>query len=297
MSKVKALFLAANPAGTDVLLLDEEIREITAKIRSSEYRDALELIARWAVRPDDLLQALLENKPHIVHFSGHGGPAAKIILQNQTGQPKPVSTPALVHLFRTLKDNIRVILLNACSTRPQAKALAQTIDCVIGMNRPIGDDAAIVFAASFYRAIGFGRTVQEAFDLAKAALLLEGIPEHKTPEIYVRDGVDASALVLVAPPSKAGENAVQPPEVPRGDAAKPLPATDRLSFLRTLGGLGPPDFELFVAAIPDASRHVSRQGTIPEKAAELVRFAEGPTGPGFDALLESLASFCDARRG
>jgi hypothetical protein len=75
MNKIKVLFLAANPAGTQPLKLDEEIRQITAKIRAAEFRDSLELVACWAVRPDDLLQALLEVKPHVVHFSGHGSKA------------------------------------------------------------------------------------------------------------------------------------------------------------------------------------------------------------------------------
>src|SRR5262245_15884507 len=163
MTKVKVLFLAANPAGTQPLQLDEEIRQITAKVRAAEYRDSLELVSRWAVRPDDLLQALLEVKPHVVHFSGHGSSAQELILLDDQGNPKPVSQEALVHLLRTLKDNIRVVVLNACSTQPQAKAIARIIDSVIGMNRPIGDEAAIVFAASFYRAVGFGRSVKEAF--------------------------------------------------------------------------------------------------------------------------------------
>ena len=94
-------------------------------------------------------------------------------------------------------------MLNACYSRPQAEALAETIDCSIGMNQPIGDEAAIVFAASFYRALGFGRSVQEAFELGKAALLLEGIPEDKTPELLTRAGVDASAMVFVPPPAAA----------------------------------------------------------------------------------------------
>jgi hypothetical protein len=51
MDKVKVLFLAANPAGMRRLALDEEVRAIEAKIRASKYRDALELISRWAVRP------------------------------------------------------------------------------------------------------------------------------------------------------------------------------------------------------------------------------------------------------
>src|SRR3954453_12447380 len=114
MDKVKVLFLAANPAGTQLLQLDEEIRQITAKVRAAEYRDSLELISRWALRPDDLLQALLEVKPHVVHFSGHGSPAAQLILLDDQGKPKPVSQDALVNLFRILKDNVRVVVLNAC---------------------------------------------------------------------------------------------------------------------------------------------------------------------------------------
>ena len=80
MDKVKILFLAANPKNTPTLQLDEEIRAITQKIRSSEYRDSLELISAWAVRADDLLQVFNEHKPHIVHFSGHGSSEGEIIL-------------------------------------------------------------------------------------------------------------------------------------------------------------------------------------------------------------------------
>ncbi len=107
-------------------------------------------------------------------------------------RPQPVKLKALVQLFQTLKDNIRVVVLNACWTRPQVEEIAQTIDFAIGMNQPIGDTAAIVFAASFYQAIGFGRTLQEAFDLAKVALLLEGLRQDEIPEMFVRSGASAS---------------------------------------------------------------------------------------------------------
>jgi hypothetical protein len=79
-NKIKVLFFSANPTGTSKLQLDEEVRQITLKIRSSEHRDVLELIPRMAARPDDILQALLEHKPHIVHFSGHGSIAEELRL-------------------------------------------------------------------------------------------------------------------------------------------------------------------------------------------------------------------------
>jgi hypothetical protein len=59
---IKVLFLAANPDNTPLLKVDEEIRQITAGIRSAEYRNSLELISAWAVRPDDVIQALNSHK-------------------------------------------------------------------------------------------------------------------------------------------------------------------------------------------------------------------------------------------
>ena len=197
MNPIKVLFLASNPKETQPLALDTEAREITQKIRASEYRDILELKTAWAVRPDDLLQTLNEHQPHIVHFSGHGTQEGEIILLNSNGEPKPVNTAAIKALFSALKDNIRVVLLNACYSKIQAEAITEIIDCVIGMNTTIGDEAAIIFAASFYRAVGFGRSVQDAFEQARAALMLEGISEEDTPELLHREQVNPKEITLI----------------------------------------------------------------------------------------------------
>ncbi len=63
---------------------------------------------------------------------------------------------------------------------------------------------------------------------------------------------------------------------------------DRLSVVMTLEALDPTDFASIVASIPDAFRHVSRHGTIPEKAAELLGWTESPPGPGLDAIRRRL---------
>jgi hypothetical protein len=194
---VKVLFLAANPTGSTPLALDEEIREITNKIRASDHRDSLKLVSRWAVRPDDLLQALNEERPHVVHFSGHGNADGELIMLDQDRRPQPVSGDALAAVFGAVRDNIRVAVFNACLSTPQARAVTKHIDCAIGMKHPIGDAAAITFAASFYRALGFGRSVREAFEQGRVALQLAGIPEHKIPQLVVKKGVDAASLVLV----------------------------------------------------------------------------------------------------
>ena len=77
------------------------------------------------------------------------------------------------------------------------------------MKPAISDQAAITFAASLYRAIGFGRTVKEAFEQAKVALLLEGIPEESAPELIVREGVNPDEVRLVEPPNSDDSMASQ----------------------------------------------------------------------------------------
>ncbi len=213
MGKIKVLFLAANPSKTGKLMLDEEIRAITEKIYASEFRDYLEVESYWAVRPDDLLQSLNRYKPHIVHFSGHGSQSGELILVDINGAPKPVDVRTLKALFTILKDNIQVVILNACYSRTQAEAIVEVINCAIGMNNAIGDQAAITFAASFYRALGFGRSIQEAFDQGKVALLLEGIPEENTPELLVKEGCDPSHIVLVSPTDLSPTPSHSPPEL------------------------------------------------------------------------------------
>ncbi|MFL5589855.1 MAG: WD40 repeat domain-containing protein [Ktedonobacteraceae bacterium] len=64
------------------------------------------------------------------------------------------------------------------------------------MNDAIGDQAALIFASSFYRALGFGRSIQEAFDQGRTSLLLEGISEEDTPELLVKTGINPSLIIL-----------------------------------------------------------------------------------------------------
>jgi hypothetical protein len=206
MEKIKALFFAANPVLTSRLSLDEEIRAITEKIHASRHHDSIDLVSALAVQPDDLLQKLNEYKPQIVHFSAHGNTEGELILLDKNGKPKPVSARAIHALLKILKDNIRVVVLNACYSQVQAREIKNVIDCVIGMKNSISDQAAIIFSASFYRAIGFGCSINDAFEQGKTALLLEGIPEVDIPELLVKEGADPARIFLLEtcppPPDK-----------------------------------------------------------------------------------------------
>src|SRR5262249_23581093 len=151
------------PRDTDQLRLDQEMRAIDeALLQKAEFRDKFDIKQQWAVRVSDLQGHLLRYKPDIVHFSGHGSASGEIVLEDALGNSKSVSKRALSQLFAALKGNIRCVVLNACYTEQQAQAIAEHIDCVIGMSKAVGDSAAIHFSASFYQALGYGRDIDTA---------------------------------------------------------------------------------------------------------------------------------------
>src|SRR6478736_2300240 len=136
---IRILFVAANPVDTDPLQLGEEFREIQSKLRGSDSRAYFALRSAWAARPDDLLQQMNEFRPHILHFSGHGSSAGEIMLQDNTRRVQTVSPAALKALFGNFREWLRIVVLNACYSNVQAKALLDSADIVIGMKTAIGD--------------------------------------------------------------------------------------------------------------------------------------------------------------
>lgn len=194
---ITVLFLAANPVGTELLQLDEEARAIQEKIRMSEYRDSVRFETRWATRAVDILQAINETNPTIVHFSGHGAVTGELVLMNTDGSAKLVSKEAISAAIATASDTIRLVVFNACFSEIQAQSIVGHIESAIGMVTSISDEAARVFAAQLYSSIGFGYSIQTAFNQAVALLMLEGIHEEDTPKLYVKDMIDPNELVFV----------------------------------------------------------------------------------------------------
>ncbi|MDZ8133753.1 MAG: CHAT domain-containing protein [Nostoc sp. DedQUE04] len=179
----RILILAANPKNTSRLRLEEEVREIDAALQRAKHRDQFVLKQKWAVQPRDIIQAMLDIKPQYVHFLGHGTGDAGLAFENETGQAKLVDGDALAGLFSSFADEVKCIVLNGCYSQVQADAISQHINYVIGMNKAIGDRAAIEFAVGFYNAIGAGRSVEFAHEIGCKAIQLAGIPEQLTPTL------------------------------------------------------------------------------------------------------------------
>lgn len=197
--KIVVLFLASNPRDQKQLRLDEEARSIGDMIRKAKHRDSVRLESCWAVRPMDVLQALNEHTPVVVHFSGHGSVQDEIVFQDHNGNAKLVSKEAIVQTMMASSEGIRLVFFNTCYSRNQAEAVVAHVEAAIGMKTTIGDEAARVFASQFYSAVGFGCSVKKAFDQAKALMMMEGIQEEDTPELFVHEGLNPEDLILVRP--------------------------------------------------------------------------------------------------
>ena len=198
----KILLLSANPTNTSRLRLDREVREIQSRLERAKLREEFEVISKWAVRTDDLRTALLDYEPQIVHFCGHGSGSEGLALENDSGQMQLVSAESLAQLFQLCQHSIECVVLNACYSKVQAEAIHQHINYVIGMNKAIGDMAAIDFAKGFYDGLGAGRTIEDAFGFGCNAISLEGIPESSTPVINTRSSRKGTAIPLNSQRSK-----------------------------------------------------------------------------------------------
>lgn len=180
--RIAVLVLAANPTDTPSLRLDQEVRELQSGLLRAS-RKGFHIRQDWAVRPRDLRRALLEHRPKIVHFCGHGTGEEGLVLEDDHNSSHLASTSALASLFELFSSHVECVVLNACYSDRQAAAISAHVTYVVGMSRAISDDAAIEFAVGFYDAIAAGETFERAFAFGRNAIELAGLEGHATPTL------------------------------------------------------------------------------------------------------------------
>ncbi|WP_437969798.1 NB-ARC domain-containing protein [Sorangium sp. So ce260] len=193
------LFLAADPVGATRLALGREAREIAHRLRAAPRGGALEVKQEWAVRVGDLQACLLRHQAHlrVIHFSGQGSSAGQLLVEDDVGGAVPLDREALARLFALLAGHVRCVVLSACFSLDQARAIAQHVDCVVGLEAALENEARIVWSSAFYQALGFGESVEKAAALGGNALELHGLA-GAAPRLVVRERVKASAVYVGA---------------------------------------------------------------------------------------------------
>lgn len=196
--KVQVLFLSANPDEDNPLAVEKEENRIFKVRNASKHQERIAIESLPDVDLPELAKSLRLHSPTILHFSGHGEPDGALVMRDDNGEIYEMHPDGLAQLVALDKDTIRLVVLNACFSSELADLLVVNIDCVVGMTAAVSDDAAILFAHTFYSALFDGLSVARAFATSAAAVTARYNAERNTPVLRCRAGVDPTAVYLVS---------------------------------------------------------------------------------------------------
>lgn len=200
--RLRILMLGASPEG-DLRIAREHTR-IRRAVEVSVHRDLVDIDPRLSATTQDLLEGIAKFRPHVVHFSGHGGEEL-VSFEDELDERHSgivVTANAFASVCAATDDPPMVVVLNACQSASIADRLVQRFAPIaIGMHEDIDDGDALHYATALYSSIANGHSVGSAHLAGKAAVELAG-GEHELPYLVAADGVDPSAVILVCGPDQ-----------------------------------------------------------------------------------------------
>lgn len=191
--RITILFLQANPT-TEAISWEKEYTFIEKKLMDEErYR----LKRTEAASIDNLIDAVEDYEPQIIHFCGHGKedqfdaqggriPGGLVFHNEAKNNAEILTAETLERQFKALKEDfpqLHLVFLNGCHTQEQARAISKNGIYTVGTTDEITSDAARNFAAGFYRRYaknqdllaavkaGISRSIRYDADVAKNVLL------------------------------------------------------------------------------------------------------------------------------
>lgn len=182
----KILIVSANPETTASLRLADEMRGITEGCRKAKERDAFDIKILQSTRLDDFRLEMLEFKPNILHFCGHGSGDKGIILESDNSGAQFLEGKRLANFLGNFTSHLECVILNACFSEKQAEDIRNQVDFVVGMKEAIGDKIASRFSVLFFEAVFAQRDYQASFDYAIDSLDLEEITGSLSPVLMTR---------------------------------------------------------------------------------------------------------------
>lgn len=199
--RLRVLYLTSSPGEGDALRVDAEVNNVLQALRGAKHRDLIELHHRPAARPEDLVDGINDVRPHVVHFSGHGGPSGLLFDNASLDAPvgQGVSFAPLAKLLRATADPPTLVVLNACKTIAGATPLLEAVAVVVAMADTVGDMSAGLFATRFYAAIAAAQSIGHAVDQARAMVAIALPDEPDLVEVCTAPDVDAYQVQLVRP--------------------------------------------------------------------------------------------------
>ena len=196
-NSVRVLFIAGDRGGSHVnqLKIPNEYHEIQAALRGCKYRDVIALANPILAATRLRLAEAHRERPAIVHFAGHGNDRSLSIIEDRglLANEVPLSADQLCEVMRTMENQVRLCVLNACESADLAQRLVQEriVDHAVGWPARVSDSAAVAFSRALYGALGDGRSIADAVKVAIVACEPEYVP------VFVEgEGGDSTAFLV-----------------------------------------------------------------------------------------------------
>jgi hypothetical protein len=125
---IAVLVLASLPKDKGALWLGKELKVIKHSLESAANRDQFRIVPCTAATVDDLRRYLVEKTPTIVHFCGHGAAEEGLCFEDEAGNTQTINAERLAKLFHLVNEDTKCVVLNACYSEVEAKAISEHID-------------------------------------------------------------------------------------------------------------------------------------------------------------------------
>ena len=220
----------------------------------------------------DHLQTALTLGCRMLHLTGHGDPNF-LAFEGEAGLAHPLSEADLREMVQAAPAPPQVAFVSACHSHNLGQALAAAgVPHVVAIRteEAVLDNAAMLFARAFYRALLSGQTVAQAFEAGRVAV-------HTDPTLtrWQVEGDERDKFLLLP---EGGDHSAAP------FAAMPIgPPWDLTTEAPRLGEWPPRD--VFVGRSDDMQQAV--QGVLGERLITLV----GPAGIGKTTLAIKVAEY------
>lgn len=192
------LITGANSRPEYILNVKAELDRVEAAMRPLTDEGKAIVTRIDELRAGRLQTPLMQKKPHIFHFAGHGewdaetGETALLLVGS--GGPDRLETEFLTTVLRG--SSVRLVILNACNTAADDNMLwsgmAQSLvlagmPAVVAMRYPVSDTVATAFAEMFYTAVAAGEPLDRAMTHARQAMMGSGMKgQWLVPALFLR---------------------------------------------------------------------------------------------------------------
>lgn len=156
-----------------------EMREMQAVFEDSNAEREMKFVTAVATA-SKFAKVLSTKQPSVIHFSGHGDRDGYVVFEDELGGVRRIGVEEFSELLLRVGSGRKVDLmfLSCCYSEKLSRQLMKNkcANAIVAVNtdHAILDTVSIKFTSSFYAALFNGFKINEAFEIARARIKLDG---------------------------------------------------------------------------------------------------------------------------